>query len=128
MLNAAMETMSDGAWRHVATAARERRLYVSDISFWEVSLKAAKGQLRLPTNSTLWLGQATRAPGVQGIPLTREVLIQSTLLEGDPHPDPADRMLIAQAQLAGMSLLTCDARIIAYAARVPGIPVCDARR
>ena len=128
MLNAAMDKMSDGAWRHIAAAARERRLYVSDISFWEVSLKAAKGQLRLPTNSTLWLGQATRAPGVQGLPLTREVLIQSTLLEGGPHSDPADRMLIAQAQLGGMSLLTCDERIVDYASRVQGIPVCDARR
>lgn len=127
MLHAALVHMSAGAWSLIAAAASDRRLFVSDISFWEVSLKAAKGQLRLPTHATLWLGQALRAPGVQGMPLTREVLIQSTLLAGEPHADPADRMLIAQAQLSGMSLLTCDTRIIAYAARVPGIPVCDAR-
>ena len=113
---------------HIEAAARERRLFVSDISFWEVSLKAAKGQLTLPTHPTLWLGHASGAPGIQGLPLTRDVLIQSTLLAGDPHADPADRMLIAQAQLGNMSLLTCDTRIIAYAARQPGIPVCDARR
>ncbi len=127
MLHAAFEHMSAGAWSLIAAAASDRRLYVSDISFWEVSLKASKGQLRLPTHATLWLGQALRAPGVHGMALTREVLIQSTLLAGEPHADPADRMLIAQAQLSGMSLLTCDTRIIAYAARVPGIPVCDAR-
>ena len=120
--------MSGGALVHIEAAAREGRLFVSDISFWEVSLKAAKGQLSLPMHPTLWLGQAARAPGIQGLALTREVLIQSTLLPGDPHADPADRMLIAQAQLGNMSLLTCDARIIAYAARQPGVPVCDARR
>ncbi len=120
--------MSEGAWTHIEAAARERRLFVSDISFWEVSLKAARGQLALPTHPTLWLGQAASAPGIQGLALTRDVLIQSTLLAGDPHADPADRMLIAQAQLSNLSLLTCDARIIAYAARQPGVPVCDARR
>lgn len=38
-----------------------------------------------------------------------------------------DRILLAQAQMLGASLLTCDRVIIAYAARTPGIPVCDAR-
>ena len=109
-------------------AAREHRLFVSDISFWEVSLKVSKGQLALPMNATLRLGQATGAPGIQGLALTRDVLIQSTQLAGDPHPDPADRMLIAHAQVNNMSLVTCDARIIAYAARQRGVPVCDARR
>ena len=127
-LNSARAEMSDGAWTHIEAAARERRLFVSDISYWEVSLKASKRQLTLPMNATLWMGRAAAAPGIQGLPLTRDVLIQSTLLAGDPHPDPADRMLIAQAQLNNMSLLTCDARIIAYAARQPGVPVCDARR
>jgi len=48
-LHAMRTHMADGAWTHIEAAARERRLYVSDISFWEVSLKAAKGQLTLPT-------------------------------------------------------------------------------
>ena len=127
-LHAMRTHMSPGAFTHIDTAARERRLFVSDISFWEVSLKAAKGQLTLPTHPTLWLGHAASAPGIQGLALSRDVLIQSTLLAGEPHADPTDRMLIAQAQLSGMSLLTCDARIIDYAARQPGVPVCDARK
>lgn len=61
------------------------------------------------------------------MPLTREVLIQSTLLPGEPHGDPVDCILLAQAQLRGMSLLTRDRLIIEYAATQPGIPVCDAR-
>ena len=66
--------------------------------------------------------------GPEGIALTRNVLIQSTLLSGGAPDDPADRMLLAQAQLGGMSLLTCDAGIIGYARKQAGVPVCDARR
>ena len=120
--------MSNGAWAHIDAAAQERRLFVSDISYWEVSLKAAKGQLTLPMHPTLWLGQAAGAPGIHGLTLTRDVLIQSTLLAGEIHADPADRILIAHAQLMHLSLLTCDARIIDYASREHGVPVCDARR
>ena len=92
-----------------------------------MSLKAAKGQLTLPTHPTLWLGQAAGAPGIQALAITRDVLLQSTLLGGTPRADPADRLLIAHAQLSSLSLLTCDARIIEYASRQPGVPVCDAR-
>lgn len=126
-LDGSYGTMSPQAVALVAAAAATGRLFVSDISFWEVSLKAAKGKLSLSLDPTLWLAEAAKAPGIQGLALTREVLIQSTRLQGEPHGDPADRILLAQAQLRGMSLVTCDHLIIEYAASRPGIPVCDAR-
>ncbi len=115
------------AIRLIERAAAEGRLYVSDISFWEVAMLVSKGRLELAADPTIWLRRAALAPGIQLLPLERDVLIESTRLAGTPHGDPADRMLIAQAQLIGASLLTCDKGIVAYAARTPGIPVCDAR-
>jgi PIN domain nuclease of toxin-antitoxin system len=126
-LDGSAGAMCDAAVALVSAAAAARRLYVSDISFWEVSLKVATGKLALSIEPTLWLSRAAAAPGIELLPLTREVLIQSTRLAGTPHGDPADRMLIAHAQLGGMSLLTCDRFIIDYAASQPGVPVCDAR-
>ena len=75
------------------------------------------------------LERAAEAPGLLTVPVTRTVLVQSTRLPGEPHGDPADRILLAQAQAQalGASLLTCDRGIVAYARRTPGIPVCDAR-
>lgn len=108
-------------------AAAGGNLVVSDISFWEIGLKTAKGKLKFSVDATVWLRQAERAPGIVYVPLDRSVLIQSTRLPGDARGDPADRMLIATAQLRGMSLVTVDAEIITYAASEPGIPVCDAR-
>ncbi len=115
------------ACRVIDRAAAAGCLFVSDISFWEVAMLVAQGRLELASDATLWLQRAALAPGIRLVPLTRDVLIESTRLAGIPHGDPADRMLIAQAQLIGASLLTCDKGIVAYAARTPGVPVCDAR-
>jgi PIN domain nuclease of toxin-antitoxin system len=111
----------------LARAASVGNLYVSDISFWEVADKAAKKKLQLSVAAPIWLAQAERAPGIFQIALDRTILIQSTLLPGNLHGDPADRMLIATAQLRSMPLVTNDDAIITYAAATPGVPVCDAR-
>jgi PIN domain nuclease of toxin-antitoxin system len=108
-------------------AAAGARLFVCDISYWEVGAKAAKGKLVLSMDAPFWLRRAERAPGVIGIPLDREILTLSTRLPGKMHGDPADRMLIAAAQLHSAALVTADAAIIEYASGQRGIPVCDAR-
>ncbi|MBL0169859.1 MAG: type II toxin-antitoxin system VapC family toxin [Gemmatimonadaceae bacterium] len=108
-------------------AAAARRLFVSDFSYWEIAMLVSKGRLQLGTDVGLWLDRAALAPGITTVPVSRDVLVHSTRLPGGPHGDPADRILLAQAQALGASLITCDRGIIAYAARTAGIPVCDAR-
>lgn len=108
-------------------AAAGGNLWVSDISFWEVALKASKGKLVLSLDATIWLAQAERAPGIAYTSLDRTILMQSTRLPGAFRGDPADRILIATAQLRAMPLLTADDAIVAYASAEPGVPVCDAR-
>lgn len=103
------------------------RLRVSDISYWEVAVKAAKGKLRFSVDTAIWLHRAEKAPGVRFLPLDREVLLLSTRLPGAVHNDPVDRMLIAAAQLNNVPLVTADRLIIAYAAAQLGTPIVDAR-
>lgn len=126
-LDGTVGALTTPAIRLIERAASDGRLYVSDISFWEVAMLVSTGRLEVAAPPTLWLQRAALAPGIQLLPLTRDVLIESTRLAGTPHGDPADRLLIAQAQLIGASLMTCDKGIVAYAARTPGVPVCDAR-
>jgi PIN domain nuclease of toxin-antitoxin system len=102
-------------------------LFVSDISYWEVAVKAAKGKLTLSVDVAIWLQQAEQAPGIRFRALDRRVLLLSTRLSGSIHNDPADRMLIASAQLANVPLVTADGLIIEYAEDHPGTPVVDAR-
>jgi PIN domain nuclease of toxin-antitoxin system len=103
-------------------------LIVSDISWWEIAVKAGKGKLTLSMDSGLWLNRASNAPGISFLPLDREVLLLSTRLTGSSHNDPVDRMLIATAQLNNLPLVTADKLIIDYARAHAGIPVVDARR
>jgi PIN domain nuclease of toxin-antitoxin system len=104
-----------------------RRLFVSDISYWEIAVKAGRGKLTFSVDVGVWLQRAEQAPGIQLRPLTRPVLLQSTRLTGTAHNDPADRMLIAMAQLDNIPLVTNDRLILEYAAAHGGTPVIDAR-
>ncbi|MCU0625545.1 MAG: type II toxin-antitoxin system VapC family toxin [Gemmatimonadaceae bacterium] len=105
----------------------QRRLFVCDISYWEIAVKAAKGKLTFSVDVAVWLQRAEQAPGIQLRALTRPVLLQSTRLSGAVHNDPADRMLIAMAQLDNVPLVTADRQIIEYALAHGGTPVVDAR-
>ena len=53
-------------------------------------------------------------PGLRLRALTTEVVIESTLLPGDLLTDPADRFLIGEARVAGLTLVTADRKIIDY--------------
>lgn len=119
--------MVSAARQLIDDAARHGRLFVSDISCWEVAVLVSKQRLELGEDVEDWLGHAVHTPGISVVPLTRAVLVRSIRLPGAPHPDPTDRMLMAQAQLLGASLVTCDRSIVTYARTVPGISVCDAR-
>lgn len=121
-----MERVAPAATTILARAAEHTALYVSDISFWEIAQKASRGKLALSVEPALWLARAERAPGLLYVPLDRAVLVQSTLLSGLPG-DPADRMLVATAQLHSLPLITLDENIIRYATSRRGVPVCDAR-
>lgn len=74
-----------------------------------------------------WAERAGRQPGLSFVPLDRQILLGSTQLPGDLHGDPADRMLVATAALAGVPLVTADSAIVDYAERVGGFAVVDAR-
>lgn len=108
-------------------SGEQGRLFVCDISWWEVAVKAAKGKLTFTVDVAVWLQRAEQAPGIRFRPLTRPVLLQSTRLPGTAHNDPADRMLMAMAQLDGVPLVTNDRLIIEYARAHRGTPVVDVR-
>ena len=106
----------------------QSQIFVSDISYWEVAVKAAKGKISFAVDAAAWLQRAERAPGIRFRSLDRSVLLLSTRLAGAARNDPADRMLIALAQLEGIPLVTADRLIVEYARANPGTPVVDARR
>ena len=107
-------TLSAGVVTQIEQARQERRLHVSVISVWEIGLLLAKNRIVLSAPLQEWIGQGTALPGLRLRALTAEVAIESTLLPGEPHADPADRFLIAEARVAGLTLVTADRKIIDY--------------
>jgi PIN domain nuclease of toxin-antitoxin system len=61
-----------------------------------------------------FLHEATVDGGLQLLPITTQILIESTRLPGNIHRDPSDRILVATAREHGLTLLTRDRDLLAY--------------
>ena len=88
-------------------------LVVSAVSAWEIATKEAAGRLRLPTSAANWLADPRHRRDVHDLPITFDHAIRAGTLPGH-HRDPFDRMLVAQAQLEGLVLVSADKQLAAY--------------
>ena len=82
-------------------------LWLSDVSVWEIATKYRVGKLPLPASPRVWLPAQVNFFQVRYLPIKREAI----LLSGElplVHRDPFDRLLSAQAQSEGMSVITPD--------------------
>ena len=90
----------------------EGELLVSAFSFWEMGMLVAKGRLIMEDTVRSWR-QATLEIGVDEIPLSGDIGILSTELEGLPN-DPADRIIVATAMTIGATLVTADGKLLRW--------------
>ena len=88
-------------------------LWLSDISLWEIATLYSLGRIRLSLPLRDWLEAATAPPLVQRLDITPAVAATVATLPDAFHRDPADRIIVASAQVLGATLLTHDQRIIA---------------
>ncbi|MBI4892004.1 MAG: type II toxin-antitoxin system VapC family toxin [Acidobacteria bacterium] len=92
-----------------AIADQNNTVFVSAVSLWEVWLKVSLGKLRLPPE----FDEVLAAQPFEALPLTaahaRELGSLPWL-----HRDPFDRMLVAQAISARLTLLTADSAVGGY--------------
>jgi PIN domain nuclease of toxin-antitoxin system len=82
-------------------------LYLSAVSPWEMTIKAGTGRLVLPERASRVIGRAMRLMSLKPLDITH---VHALAVEDLPnhHRDPFDRMLIAQARVEQMILLTAD--------------------
>jgi PIN domain nuclease of toxin-antitoxin system len=92
-----------------AIAAPENSVYVSAASVWEIAIKRSTGKLD-------FAGSVKDAVAEQGfLPLSISVAHAEQAGSLPPlHRDPFDRLLVAQAQLEGLTLVTVDEQILRY--------------
>ncbi|MGH8985020.1 MAG: type II toxin-antitoxin system VapC family toxin [Acidimicrobiia bacterium] len=82
---------------------------VSAASVWEAAIKAALGKLSIPEP----VGPAAIAEGFEPLPIRFEHADRVGQLPSH-HRDPFDRMLVAQAQVEGLTIVTRDPAFAAY--------------
>jgi PIN domain nuclease of toxin-antitoxin system len=91
----------------------ETRLYLSAASGWEMSIKQQLGRLELGGPAELVIPELMLRSDVTPLPITHQHGLRAGALPPH-HRDPFDRMLIAQAQLEGLPIMTADAVFAAY--------------
>jgi len=95
----------------------ENERFLSAVSAWEISAKYSLGKLQLPRSPEYYISEAREKSGVESLPLDEESALQCGRLPR-LHSDPFDRMLIAQAMVHGLVIVTPDEAIERYAIRV----------
>lgn len=88
-------------------------LLLSAASTWEIVIEHGLGRLDLPSPPASYVPERIRSTRVTPLPIepshTLEVAALPLL-----HRDPFDRLLVAQARVLGVPMLSADPRIAAY--------------
>ena len=92
-------------------------VYLSAVSAWEIAVKYTLGRLPLPETPERFVGPMRTRHGIEPLPLEEEAVLMLPRLP-ELHRDPFDRMLVCQALTHQLVLLTPDALIRQYPARV----------
>jgi PIN domain nuclease of toxin-antitoxin system len=92
----------------------EGRFAVSIISCWEIAKLVQYRRLDLDRPVGEWLNSALSRPGLELLPISPEIAVESAQLPEPFHRDPADQLIVATARIRRIPLLTEDSKILAY--------------
>lgn len=103
----AREIISDG----------ENILYLSAASCWEMAIKARLGKLEMPANITSFITDQMAINAITPLAVEISHALHVYTLPNH-HRDPFDRLLVAQAQIENLPILTADPQIARYAVKI----------
>ena len=92
-------------------------VYLSAASAWEIAVKHALGRLPLRVSPQEYVVGQRRLHRIESLSITEEATLQVGKLPG-LHRDPFDRLIVAQAIVEGLAVVTPDRLIAAYPVRV----------
>ena len=95
-----------GPYRKLVEDVRNERL-VSAVTSWEIAIKWGLGRLPLPEPPGRWMPGRMRAIGATAVPVEHAHALAVADLPSH-HRDPFDRLLVAQAQVLDVPLLSAD--------------------
>lgn len=110
-LNSEPEKMPSAAYD--ACCNPHNQLYLSHVSPWEIQIKQQLGKLQLRAALPELIEMQARENGLNMLPIELSHIYDLSQLPCH-HNDPFDRLLIAQARIESMVLVTVDRKISLY--------------
>ena len=92
-------------------------LHISVVSAWEIAIKYALGKLPLPESPDRYVPRRMTASGSRGLSVEHAHALRVAELPMH-HRDPFDRLLVAQAQIEKLTVVTVDPQFRAYDVQV----------
>jgi PIN domain nuclease of toxin-antitoxin system len=89
---------------------------VSAVSAWEIAIKHARGRLPLPVPLPAFIASLRQRYGFRSLAIDEESVLHTAKLPSI-HADPFDRLLVSQAIVHGLAIVTSDPVITQYPAR-----------
>lgn len=90
--------------------------YVSSVSVWEIGIKIKNQQLNIGMTIERYAKLLDEIPGLVILPVDLSQWIKSLSLNWE-HKDPADRLIVATAQIKDLYLVTNDKIIVDFYSR-----------
>jgi PIN domain nuclease of toxin-antitoxin system len=92
-------------------------LFLSACSGWEIAIKARLGKLDVPGDLNSFILEQLAVNTIGSLPVLMRHALRVYEL-ADHHRDPFDRLLVSQAQLENLPILTGDPQIAQYSVKV----------
>ena len=109
-----LHTEPERLGEHLPVVEDQRNeLLLSAASSWEIAIKHGLGRLPLPEPPQRYVPSRLRAIGARALPIEHTHALAVAALE-PLHRDPFDRLLVAQAGLLDVPILTADPLLARY--------------
>lgn len=95
----------------------DNEIYVSHVTAWEISIKYGIGKLKIPEVPEIWVPDRIRRAGFRHLPIEIQHVLRVHNLP-PIHKDPFDRLLISQADVGNLTIVTEDPNFLKYQAKI----------
>ncbi len=91
----------------------DNEIFVSHVAAWEISIKYGVGKLSVPEVPEKWMPDRIRRTGFTLMPIKMQHVLRVHNLP-PIHKDPFDRLLISQANVENLTIVTEDPNFAKY--------------
>jgi len=91
----------------------ENEIFVSAVSGWEIAIKSGLGHLDLPSRPEIFISDQIQKNAFSVLPIQMSHAVGTVRLPAK-HKDPFDRLLVVQAKMEGMAVISGDRALSMY--------------